>query len=312
MCTKWSFTAIVLGSFLSGCSESDSPAGIQGNGRLMGAVFQSLDNPFFVELNEGIKEVVAAHGDRLTTLDSQWDSLKQRDQISELIANDASVVFINPVNWEGIKSSLLEMKGKGIPGVVVDAPVNDADLVLCQVASDNVEAGRMAARALLTVQKSGKLVILHIPTNKACIDRVDGFRRELAEHSQIQILEVCDGKGTAEGSQPAMRGLLEKYPDLTAVFGVNDPSALGVIAAIETMGRKREMTVVSVDGSSEGIAAVKARKLYSTSAQFPREIGRIAAQRVYEHFDGNPVEKEIKVPLELITPDNVSAFSPKH
>ena len=43
-------------------------------GRLFGSVFQTLDNPFFVELNEGIKEVVVAHGDRLATLDSGWDT----------------------------------------------------------------------------------------------------------------------------------------------------------------------------------------------------------------------------------------------
>ena len=71
------------------------------------------------------------------------------------------------------------------------------------------------------------------------------------------------------------------------------------------------MTVVTVDGSSEGIAAIKAGKLHSTSAQFPREIGRIAARRAYDHFEGKPVEKDIKVPVELITPDNVDTFSAK-
>lgn len=53
------------------------------------------------------------------------------------------------------------------------------------------------------------------------------------------------------------------------------------------------------------------RTLYSTSVQFPREIGRIAAQRFYEHLDGNSVEKDIRVPLELITAENVHAFAGK-
>jgi len=96
-----------------------------------------------------------------------------------------------------------------------------------------------------------------------------------------------------------------------AVFAVNDPSALGVISALEAAGKSTGVTVVSVVGSAQGIAAVKAGPLYSTSVQFPREIGRIAAQRFYEHLDGNSVEKYIRVPLELITAENVHAFAGK-
>jgi len=126
---------------------------------------------------EGIKEVVEAHGDRLITLDAQWNSLKQKNDISDLLLKGASGVFINPVNWEGIKGSLLQAKENRIACVVVDAPVKDEDLVLCQVASDNVEAGRLAARALAKVKPDAKVVILHLSVNKACIDRAAGDAR---------------------------------------------------------------------------------------------------------------------------------------
>jgi ribose transport system substrate-binding protein len=179
------------------------------------------------------------------------------------------------------------------------------------VVSDNVEAGRLAARALHKARQSANVVILHIPPNMACIDRVNGFREELAKWPKMRILEIGDGKGTTEGSRPVMRELLEKHPTLNAVFAVNDPSALGVISALDAAHRLPEVTVVSVDGSAQGIAAVKAGTLYSTSVQFPREIGRIAAQRFYEYLDGNSVEKNIKVPLELITENNVHAFTGK-
>ena len=63
-----------------------------------------------------------------------------------------------------------------MPVIIVDAPVSDPDLVLCQVASDNLEAGRLAAEALAKVNPKAKVVILHHSVNKACIDRVDGFK----------------------------------------------------------------------------------------------------------------------------------------
>ena len=68
------------------------------------------------------------------------------------------------------------------------------------------------------------------------------------------------------------------------------------------------MTVVTVDGSQEGIKAVLAGKLLSTSAQFPKEIGRAAAEKMYEHLEGEPVEKNVKVRVELITAENAGEF----
>jgi ribose transport system substrate-binding protein len=292
----------------TGCERKSQPGAEGSTGRLFGVTFQTMNNPFFVELNAGLKQVVEAHGDRLVTLDAQWNSLKQRNDISDLILQNAAGIFINPVNWEGIKGSLLQAKDKGVPCIVVDAPVKDLDLVVCQVASDNVEAGRLAARALAQARQPAKVVILHRSVNKACIDRVAGFREEAAKYPDMEILDTQEGQGTTEGARPVMRDLLGRYPDLNAVFPINDPSALGAVSALESAGRLDKVTIVTVDGSAEGVAAVKAGKLLSTSAQFPREIGRIAAEKMYEHLDGKSVEKDIKVPVKLITKDNADSF----
>ncbi len=267
-----------------------------------------MNNPFFVDLNKGIQEVVEAHGDQLVTLDSRFDSMKQKNDISDLILKGAATVFINPVNWEGIRGSLIQAKEKGVPCIVVDAPVKDADLVLSQVASDNVEAGRLAARALAQVRRPAKIVVLHHSVNKACIDRVAGFTEELAKYPDMQILDTQEGKGTTEGGRPVMRDLLGRFPDVNAVFAINDPSALGAISALESAGKLQDVTVVTVDGSAEAVAAIKAGKLLSTSAQFPYEMGKVAAEKAYEHLEGKPIDKDIKIRVELITKDNADAF----
>ena len=183
------------------------------------------------------------------------------------------------------------------------------DLVLCTVASDNVKAGRLAAEALARARPDARIAILHLSVNKACIDRVAGFREQLAAHPGMKVLAVQEGKGTTEGARPVMRDLIGRFDELNAVFPINDPSALGAISALESAGRLKDVTVVTVDGSAEGIAAIKAGKLLSTSAQFPGEIGRIAAEKAYEHLAGKPVgAKDIKVKVELITKENADSF----
>jgi ribose transport system substrate-binding protein len=297
-------SSIVFAVIATGCERKEKTA----KGRLFAVTFQTMNNPFFVDLNEGIKQVVEAHGDRLVTLDAQWNSHKQRNDISDLILQNASGIFINPRNWEGIRGSLLQAKRKNVPCIIVDAPVRDKDLVVCQVASDNVEAGRLAARALAQACRPAKIVILHLSVNKACIDRVAGFKEEIAKYPEMEILDVQEGKGTTEGARPVMRDLLGRYPELNAVFPINDPSALGAISALESAGKLKDVTVVTVDGSREGIAAIKAGKMLSTSAQFPKDIGRIAAEKMYDHLTGKTVKKDIKVRVELITKENADSF----
>ncbi len=304
--TRWTSTftsicGVALVIALAGCQPAEQ-------GRVFGVTFQTMNNPFFVDLNDGIREVVEAHGDRLVTLDAQFNSAKQLKDIADLTGmRNMACIFINPVNWEGITGSLLQAKTKGIPCIVIDAPAKDKDLVLSTVASDNVQAGRLAAEALAKVKPKAKVVVLHHSVNKACIDRVEGFT-EVARKSGMEILEIQEGKGRTDEARRVMLDLLGRHKNLDAVFPINDPSALGAISALESSGRLQAVSVVTVDGSQEGIRAILDGKLLSTSAQFPREIGRIAAEKAYEHLAGQPVEKDVVVRVELITRENADAF----
>ena len=107
-------SALVAILAVAGCNKSPPPPG--GSGKLFGVSFQTMNNPFFVDVNEGLKTVIEANGDRLVTLDAQFNSLKQKNDISDLLQQQPAAIFINPVNWEGVKGSLIEAKRKDVPG----------------------------------------------------------------------------------------------------------------------------------------------------------------------------------------------------
>ncbi len=294
--------AVGVLALAAGCQKQE-------RGRLLAVTFQTMDNPFFVDLNDGLQEVIQAHGDRLVTLDAQWDDLKQLNDISDMIHRGAAGIFVNPVDWEGIRGSLLKAKEKGVPCIVVDAPAKDKDLALCTVASDNVKAGRLAAEALLKARRPANIIILHHSLNKACLDRVAGFREVIDKYpDEMKVLTTQEGKGTTDGARPVVQDLIQRFPQVNAVFAINDPSALGAVSALEAADRLKDVTIVTVDGSQEGVEAVKAGRLLSTSAQFPREIGRIAAEKLYEHLEGKPVKQEVTVRVELIDKAGADSF----
>jgi len=294
---------------LAGCRKpSESSATGKPGGRLFAVSFMTLNNPFFVDLNEGIRKVVEAHGDRLITLDGQHNSLKQKNDLSDVLQQNPAAIFLNPVNWEGIRGSLIEAKRKGVPVIVVDTDVTDADLVLCQVISDNIGAGRLAGEALARVNPKAKIGILHLSTAKSCLDRVAGFKEVLAKFPGMTVLDTQEGKGTIEGGRPVMQDLLGRFPELDAIFPINDPCAIGAYSAIEAADRAGKVTIVTVDGSREAAAYIRDGKIHSTSAQFPKEIGRVAAEKAYEHLAGKAIEKDIRIPVKLVTKENAAEF----
>ena len=88
-----------------------------------------------------------------------------------------------------------------------------------------------------------------------------------------------------------------------AAAGCGKTDLLARLVADQRSGRQLVLT-----HTHAGVAAIKAGKLHSTSAQFPKEIGRVAAEKVYDHLAGKGVEKDVKIKVELITKENADEF----
>lgn len=91
-------------------------------------------------------------------------------------------------------------------------------------------------------------------------------------------------------------------------MSLNDPSAFGALAAIQGAGLSGRFLVYSVDGSPEGKALVQDGLLTATCAQFPTRIAKEAAAQGYLALEGGCCQKEVIVPVELVTAENVSHY----
>ena len=95
-------------------AEAEAPAAKEG-GRLIGYTCMDGTNPFFVALEGAIKEVVEANGDTLISMDPGNDSNTQIDQIEDMISRGVDVMFVNPVDADGIIPALDMLKDADIP-----------------------------------------------------------------------------------------------------------------------------------------------------------------------------------------------------
>ncbi|MDY3122396.1 sugar ABC transporter substrate-binding protein [Suipraeoptans intestinalis] len=292
-------TAVVLG--LAGKEEKKQ--------RKFGATYMTMNNPYFEVLDENIKEIVEGNGDILITRDPLQDQEKQNAQIRDMIDEGIDVLFLNPVDWKGIQSSLELCRKKKIPVFVMDTPVYEKELVVSTILSDNYEAGAACAKDMMRKRQSAKIVIVYSQNINSTSERVKGFLDTIREHPEYQVVAKKNGAAELEVGMREMKKIINEGITFDVVLGGNDPTALGCIAAMQKMNKEEGVMVYGIDGSPDAKAMIKAGYMEATSAQSPVRIGMKAAETAYEYLDGKPVEQEIKIPVTLITRDNMKNYS---
>ncbi len=276
-----------------------------------GATYMTMNNPFFEVINETIRATVESNGDMLLTRDPALDAVRQTQQIYDLIDEGVEAIFIAPVDFEKIIPAIEYGREKGIKIIFVDTEIYNESLADCIVVSDNYYAGVLCAEYLLQRKEEGRVLFFEHPTTKSSNDRVEGFVDTIKMNGRFDIVDRLDYAGQLEIAMPLMIDELKKGTDFDAVFCINDVGALGVMAALKDYGRLDDISVLGVDGAPEAKSMIKEKIMLATSAQYPSEIGQNAVDQLYNMIEGRPVEKKIKVSVNLISEENINEFSTK-
>ena len=299
---------LLITVYLLFLSPNDLSASQTGTQRTFGATYMTMNNPYFQMLDAQIQAHLEVRGDVLLTRDAAMDQQRQNQEIQELVDAGVSAIFMTPVEWDTAKEGVRIAAAAGVPVIVVDAPIRDSELAACSVLSDNYQAGVLCARHLLSVRDSAKILLLEHITARSGADRIQGFRDTIAGHEGFEILGSGESDGQIENAMPVMEQLLQQYPEADVLMALNDPSAFGGLAAIQGAGLSDRFLVYSVDGSPEGKAMVSSGFLTATCAQFPSRVAEEAVKQAYAAIDGGCAYKEVIVPVELLTRENVDQY----
>jgi ribose transport system substrate-binding protein len=298
-------------SYAANSTAQGATAEIQNSGsqRLFVVSFMTMHDPFFVSLRDGIRKAVEAHGDQLLFLDGEHSREKQEKDVLTALQLNPAAIFLIPATDVGSTDGILAAAKKlGVPVILVDTDLDSPKLVLCQVLTDNLGAGRLSCDELARVNPKARIGVLGFSLSKSCVDRVKGFSEETVKYPDMKILATQDGHANKDGVRGVIKDFLATHPEMDAIFAINDVSAIEAIAGIDAAGRDGRIVVLGVAGSREGAQAIEAGKLHSSCAQMPMEMGRVAVESAYDHLAGKPVEKDIRVPVKLVTKENADQF----
>ncbi len=270
----------------------------------------TMNNPYFEVINKEIIAGVEDNGDLIITRDSDLDPERQIRQIESMIKEKVDIIILNPVDWKEILPALKKARDSGIPVLIVDAEVYDMEYVSGAIVSDNYQAGVMAARDLMKRRKEANILFMIQSNNKSAKDRIDGFKETLDQANwKYQIVDELECMGQLEIAQPLVEEVLEKTTDIDVVMALNDPSALGAMAALDQKDLLSKVLVYGVDGAPEAKAMISDGKMTATIAQSPTQTGKLAVEYLYDILNGKEVKEKTVLPVTIITMENIENYN---
>lgn len=277
--------------------------------KVFGVSYMTMNNPFYKIINNEILKVVEKNNDTLITLDPELDVDKQNEQIYKFIDQKVDGIFINPIDFEQIEPALQAAKRAKIPVIIIDAPVSDESLVNCTIVSDNYDAGVQCAKDMMERLDSANIVLLKHTTAKSAKERIEGFLSVIDNNEKYKVINEAECDGQLEIAMPKMQEIIEETPDIDVVMALNDPSALGALAALEK-NNKNDVMVYGIDGTPEIKALIgRNQMIVGTVAQSPIKMGQIAVENMYNILNGKKkIEKNIIIPISLINKENLFKY----
>jgi ribose transport system substrate-binding protein len=290
----------------SGDSTSEGPKEIE----TIGLMVQDMSNPFFSAMAKGAKDAAGKIGAKVNVQDAQLDLANQNNQIDTFIQQGVDLIVVSAVDQDGIAPAVARAKAAGIIVVAVDTPAKGADAV---VMTNAVQAGEKSCTYLFEqLNGRGHVLLVDGTPIQTIIDRISGCKAVAKKYPGIKIVGQQASKNDRASGLAVTTDMLTAQPDVQGIFGMNDPSALGAVLAVQQANRTSKIKVTGVDGSPEGVAELKrpGSPFIATATQNPAEMVRQAVRIAQGIVDGKPPAKKTNlIPSVLVTRDDVDEYA---
>lgn len=289
----------------AGCGNG---AADNGEGGTLALSVSTLSNPYFVDLRDATQAAADEAGYELVVGDAQDDASQQQNDLQNYVTQQVDAILVNPVDEEAVVPAVEEANNSDIPVIAVDRQPAGGELATT-VASDNVLGGQLAGEEIIEIVGSGPIVQLEgIPGTAEARDRGEGFQQEIDAQDEVELAASQPADFERGAGLNVMENLLQANPDIEGVFAQNDEMALGAVQALEERAGS-EVAVVGFDATDDGLEAIQEGTMNATIAQNPGEIGRLGVENAISTIEGEEVEEEIPVEVELVTEENVDEFT---
>jgi inositol transport system substrate-binding protein len=292
----------------------------------IGVSMQSFDNNFQTLLREGISARASeVSGVTVQVEDAQTDISKQLNQVNNFIAAGVDAIVMTLTDTSAAPGISEAAEKAGIPLVYLNLEPDNAGKLpekQAYVGSKETDSGMLGAEAACSLLKEkGKAdgaqvyILMGDLAHQASRDRTNSFKETIGagDCKGVTIADEQSGAWTRTNAMDLTTNWITAGQPIDVVFANNDEMAIGAIQALKAAGVSMEdVIVIGIDATQDGLAAMAAGDLDATVFQNAKGQSASAVDTAVALVRGEPVEKQVWVPFELVTPKNMADYASKN
>jgi inositol transport system substrate-binding protein len=250
---------------------------------------------------------------KYTMVDPNNDASKQSELMQQFIAQKVDCITLNAADADVLVSSVQDAIKAGIPVVNVGAALSK-EVGQHNVISENFQAGEFQMNYICEKLLKGKgnvAIIRGQDGHQATTDRSKGYTDVLKKYPEIKVVFEDTASWNRDTAMSLVENWLQSGKQFDAILCQNDSMACGAADAVVAAGKQNEIKVAGCDFSEDGAKYMVEGKLAVNILQNCPAQGTNTFQMAVELALGND-PKQVVIPFELITPDNLKEYVAKY
>jgi ribose transport system substrate-binding protein len=309
---RWllALTLTLCAAPLAACGDDDDDGGGGGGGgggKELTLVAGVKGDEFYITMNCGAQAEAKKLGASLNFQGpNEFSADQQTPIVNAVAAKKPDAVLIAPTDTKAMYAPIKQLADGGSKVVLVDTTLENADLAVSQIASDNEGGGREAASTLAKlIGGSGKVFVVNVKPGISTTDlRAKGFEAGAKEAGLDYIGQEYSQDDPAKAAS-IVKSILASNPDLKGIFATNLFSAEGAASGLREAGKLGDVKIVGFDAGPKQVQDLKDGLVQALIAQRPAQIGSLGVQQAVAALDDKPTKEKIATGFVSITKDNL-------
>jgi ribose transport system substrate-binding protein len=303
--------ALAAALLVAACGDDDDDGGGGGGGGGEGYTMTLIagvrGDEFYITMNCGAQEEARKQGVELDFQGpDEFDASQQTPIVNAVTQDKPDAILVAPTDTQAMYVPIKQAADAGIKVVLVDTTLEQPELAVSQIASDNEAGGREAAKALSElIGGEGKVFVNNVKPGISTTDaRAQGFEDE-AKNLGLESVGVEYNDDDPAKAAAITKAQLAKTPDLAGIFGTNLFSAEGSATGVREAGKSGDVKIVGFDAGPKQMEDLESGLVQALVAQKPADIGRFGVQQAVAALEDKPTKKEIGTGSVTLTKDNL-------
>jgi ribose transport system substrate-binding protein len=237
----------------------------------------------------------------------EFDAAQQTPIVNSVVAAQPDAILIAPTDVKAMIAPIQQAVDAGIKVILVDTVI-EADLAESEIATDNLESGRVAAATLVELMpEPAPVLVVNVKPGISTTDqRQQGFEERIKEEQGYEYLGAEFSNNDPARAASIVTSTLQAESDLGGIFATNLFSAEGSATGLQQSGNK-DVRIVGFDAGPAQVEQLERGLVQALIAQKPAQIGKLGIEQAVAAVNGDQVTKEITTGTEVITEENLDS-----